>query len=276
MTIDVTPRPLDEQESERTLAQVRELGYAVVGNSLSQDAVSAIREACRDDWENGRGRAGSPEEEKAFHGAGVKLLYNLHRTSPLYRELLLNPETARLARVLLQEGSYREAEPIQIALTQARGLVGEQPAQDLHIDSNLPGTGYCLVLQAMWLLDEFSEASGGTRLVPGSHRVRRYPTPDDNTDAVVVDAPAGSLVLFDGSLWHGAAEKTSQGERWMILSRYARWFYRPSFDHTRNTPKQVYEELTDEQRELLGFRFNPPAEEKERVRRMSNHPEFPA
>lgn len=275
MTVDVTPRALSEEESASTLARLQEFGYAVVENSLSADAVAAVREACRDDWENGRGRAGSPEQEEAFHGPGVRLLYNLYRISPLYRQLLLNSETAGLARTVLQSGSYRESEPIQIALTQARGLVGKQPAQELHIDSNLPGSGYCLVLQAMWLLDDFSEESGGTRLVPKSHLTRRYPTADDEKDCIVLNAAAGSLVLFDGSIWHGAAEKDSSGERWMILSRYSRWFYRPSFDHTRNTPRQVYDELTDEQRELLGFRFNPPTEEQDRVRRMTSTAEYP-
>lgn len=275
MAIDVTPRILSEQEAESTLTQVRELGFAVVEESLTPEAVSVIREACRDDWDMGRGRAGSPEQEEAFHGPGVKLLYNLYRIRPLYRTLLLNAETASLARALLQIGSYRESEPIQIALTQARGLVGKQPAQNLHIDSNLPGSGYCLVTQAMWLLDDFNQESGGTRVVPRSHLTRRYPTPDDEDDCIVLDAPAGSLVLFDGSLWHGAAEKDSGGERWMILCRYSRWFYRPSFDHTRNTPRHIYDELTEEQRELLGFRFSPPTEEKERVRRMTRQAEYP-
>lgn len=62
-----------------------------------------------------------------------------------------------------------------------------------------------LVANCGWLLDDFTEDNGGTRVVPGSHRLGRGPSPEEaaECDTVAIEGPAGSAFLFDGRLWHG-------------------------------------------------------------------------
>ena len=59
------------------------------------------------------------------------------------------------------------------------------------------------------MIDDFTPDNGSTRLVPGTHRAR-CPPPKSfadpasrHPDQVVVTAPAGSVVVFNGHLWHG-------------------------------------------------------------------------
>jgi len=146
----------------------------------------------------------------------------------------------------------------------------------MHIDSNLPGVGYVLGLQATWLLDDFTSENGATRVVPKSHTRKLFA--GDNViyddEVVIAGVKKGSIIVFDSSLWHGSSEKITDGERWIIVTNYSRWFMKPSFDQTRNTPVQIYNKLSDDQKKLLGFKFRPPVDEFSRITRISDEFEF--
>jgi ectoine hydroxylase-related dioxygenase (phytanoyl-CoA dioxygenase family) len=66
------------------------------------------------------------------------------------------------------------------------------------------------------MLTDLTAANGGTRYVPGSHRWREIPrdgvaTP--GTDVRLLEMPAGSVMVFRGSLWHGGGANTTRDER---------------------------------------------------------------
>jgi ectoine hydroxylase-related dioxygenase (phytanoyl-CoA dioxygenase family) len=82
--------------------------------------------------------------------------------------------------------------------------------QGLHMDcvDSGPSTPF-QVVTAFGLIDDFTPDNGATRLVPGSHRARRAPPKSfadpasRHPDQVVVTAPAGSVLVFNGHIWHG-------------------------------------------------------------------------
>ena len=60
-----------------------------------------------------------------------------------------------------------------------------------------------------WTLTEYLDS---TAYVPGSHRLERLPELGEALPlAIPVDAPKGSLVIFNGALWHGSYRKTTPG-----------------------------------------------------------------
>ena len=85
------------------------------------------------------------------------------------------------------------------------------------------------------------------------------------SNEITLSAPKGSVVVYNGSLWHGSGQNQSDDTRWAIIYSYARWFIKPSFDFNRNTPKAIYDHLTERQKELLGYKFNPPQDEFSRI-----------
>jgi len=270
-------RMLTPAERESGVERFLEQGFAVFEGLLSPAAVDEIVRLCDAVHRRFASRAAGSQSTSAFHGEGTRLLYNLHNKAPEFRELIFDPDVLALGDVLLKKGSYRDAEPYQLALSQARGLVGAHEPQPLHIDSVVAGAGLPLVMQAMWVLSDFKPGSGATRVVPGSQRRRGYAEAGRSyADECLLEAPRGTLVIFDGALWHGSSRKTTEDERWIVVNRYSRWFYRPSFDHTRNTPQEIFDTLTDRQKELLGFRFLPPVDEFTRVTRMREGFEEPA
>ena len=67
---------------------------------------------------------------------------------------------------------------------------------------------------AGWSLTEFTEKNGATRFVPGSHKEQSFPAMGlIHSKEVIGECPAGSLMVFNAGLWHGASEKTDTSER---------------------------------------------------------------
>lgn len=85
------------------------------------------------------------------------------------------------------------------------------------------------VVTAIWLLDDFTADNGATRLVPGTHLFLNQPPksladpgshhPDERT----IIARAGSVLLFNGHIWHsGTRNGTSRPRRVLQCSFVAR------------------------------------------------------
>jgi ectoine hydroxylase-related dioxygenase (phytanoyl-CoA dioxygenase family) len=50
-------------------------------------------------------------------------------------------------------------------------------------------------------------------IAPSSHRYARRPRSGEGADAAFpIEAPMGSLVVWNGNLWHGAFPRTEPGE----------------------------------------------------------------
>jgi ectoine hydroxylase-related dioxygenase (phytanoyl-CoA dioxygenase family) len=255
--------------------EIEERGYCVVEGVLTPSKCDRLIDACRTAHARFSPLLAHAESTAAVHGEGnVALVHNLHNKGEIFLDLIFHPVVDAVANTLLSKGSYQGREPFQLALSQARGLTGPHPAQQLHIDSYLPGLPYVLVLQAAWILSDFAPGSGATRLIPESQHLRQFAENGVDYDGVAIEAARGSLVLFDGGMWHGSSEKTTVDERWAIFNRYSRWFMRPSFDITRNTPRAIFDKLDDHQRQVLGFRYNQPIDEFTRVTRLSDEAEF--
>jgi ectoine hydroxylase-related dioxygenase (phytanoyl-CoA dioxygenase family) len=262
-------------DTARILRQIGDQGFAVVEGVIPLVTCRRLSERLEALAASYAGRYAHASNTAAVHGTGdARLVYNLHNKGAEFLELIFHETVLSVARSLLSDRSYQGREPFQLALSQARGLYGPNAPQQLHIDSYIPGLPVAMVLQAGWALSDFVRGSGATCFVPGSHRTASFPETGCNDGMVEVEAPAGSLMLFSGAVWHGSSAKSDPGARWGVFNRYSRWFMRPSFDLTACTPESVYSRLSAEQREILGFRFRAPKDEFTRVTRISPVPEF--
>jgi len=101
----------------------------------------------------------------------------------------------------------------------ARTLRSHTPAGEWHVDvergtSNWPLLGFIL------MIDAFTPENGATRFVPGTQKWRK--TPGDTMADPTADhegqelacGPVGSLLIFNGSTWHGhTANRTDRPRR---------------------------------------------------------------
>lgn len=108
--------------------------------------------------------------------------------------------------------------PFKLSSMHARTLRPCSPAQELHVDVQRESVDWPLV-GFILMVDEFRIDNGATRFVPSSHRSTGAPedfTRDLRAEyhgQVLACGPAGSLVIFDGSAWHGHTANTSDRPR---------------------------------------------------------------
>jgi ectoine hydroxylase-related dioxygenase (phytanoyl-CoA dioxygenase family) len=104
------------------------------------------------------------------------------------------------------------------------GLHGRNPRpgfgqQGLHSDC-LRGPGdECILITALWMLDDFTPENGATRVVPGSHRITRPLSKGlaqplaRHPDEKIIVGRSGSVLMFNGYLWHSGRRNDSEGPR---------------------------------------------------------------
>jgi ectoine hydroxylase-related dioxygenase (phytanoyl-CoA dioxygenase family) len=108
--------------------------------------------------------------------------------------------------------------PFKLSSLLARSLRPHGAAQELHVDVARDSLDWPLV-GFILMIDEFRADNGATRFVPGSHRWLSAPehadvdVRADRADQVLACGPAGSLLIFDGSTWHGHTANRSDAPR---------------------------------------------------------------
>lgn len=263
---------------ENIVKAIKEDGYALINNVISSEKCDYFKEMLNVDVDRYMGKFANTkvENKNSLHNlSGEKIVYNLHNKRLEYYELLAHPLILDVCDILLKEGSYKDSEPYYLYNNSARSPK-KHSQQQLHIDSRFPGTQHVFVLNALWLLDDFTEASGATRIVPKSHMSGRYAEDGKKYDnEKLLLGGKGSLLLFDASLWHGSSFKHNEDDRWALTLGYSRWFRRPAFNYLENIPEDIFAKLTIKQKELLGLRFFSPKDEFTRIRSISKDFEVP-
>jgi ectoine hydroxylase-related dioxygenase (phytanoyl-CoA dioxygenase family) len=80
----------------------------------------------------------------------------------------------------------------------------------------------------IFMIDEFRRDNGATRFLPGSHNWSTVPDESihdpraDDENQIVACGPAGSLIVFNGSVWHGHTANSSDEPRRSIQGAYIR------------------------------------------------------
>jgi ectoine hydroxylase-related dioxygenase (phytanoyl-CoA dioxygenase family) len=178
----------------------------------------------------------------------------------VFRELLHHPDVAAEVAAILGRGAYLSS---LTAMIMRKGGV----AQVLHSDQQfMPfATPVAMVCNVVWMLVDFTRQNGATRLVPGSHRL---PPPtirferdaagerrliQSDAEAVVAEAPAGSALIFDGRIWHGAGANQTDIPRPAIFSYYCQPYLRQQENLPLSLREEVYADLTEAERAMVGF-----------------------
>jgi hypothetical protein len=109
-------------------------------------------------------------------------------------------------------------QPFKLSSLLGRTLRPHSPAQELHVDVGRHSADWPL-LGFILMIDEFRPDNGATRFVPGSHRWSGPPADTisdlqaEHDGQVLACGNAGSLIIFNGSAWHGHTANTSSGLR---------------------------------------------------------------
>jgi len=114
--------------------------------------------------------------------------------------------------------------------------------------------GYLMSVNALFAIDDFEAANGGTWVVPGTHQ--RSERPDEDylrKAAVCVECPAGAMLVFDSTLWHCAGQNTSGRDRLAINHQFTRSYVKQQIDYVRALGDAAVAQLPPRTQQLLGW-----------------------
>lgn len=118
--------------------------------------------------------------------------------------------------------------------------------------------GYLCSVNVLVCIDAFSEANGGTFVVPGSQQKARLPDEDLGEGAVPVCCPAGSGIFFDSTLWHAAGANVSGTDRVAINHQFTRSYFKQQLDYVRALGDAFVESQAPRTQQLLGWYTRVP------------------
>lgn len=165
-------------------------------------------------------------------------------TKPGSPAMLLHTDQWWLPKPVMPYGTRTPAANIE---RRQQGLASPEPA-------NHPISPQ-VTLTTLYALVDITTEMGPTRFVPGSHLSGGLP--DDNRvyDEVSPELARGSAVVFDGRIWHGAAENRSEKERHTVVVLYTGPQFRQIANFSYGLRPEVSSGLTNEIRDVLGYRL---------------------
>lgn len=119
-----------------------------------------------------------------------------------------------------------------------------------------------LAISVLWAIDEFSDKTGGTNLVPFSHKTESLPSDSYiANNYITANVPAGSVVVFDSMLLHKAGNNISEIIRRAVNHVYVSPMLKQQYDFSRALD-HISNNLTSFEKQLLGFTSQAPLDDK--------------
>src|SRR3569833_4587880 len=243
--LGATPDALSEQDYE-TLDQQ---GYLV----LPGRGDAAWLEELRSRIAELQASEGESAGKEVPRQEGVDMLGNLLDKGEAFERMLRVPQVLAAARHVLGG----ELKVCALNLRSARPGEGNQA---LHSDyGTLRDDGSYKLCNSLWLLADFTSENGATRLVPGTHRGGRLPEHemDDprapHPDQLVLTAKAGTVVVFNGHMWHGGTQNRTDVPRRAMTFAYEHRDEPQQYPLAGNMRQEVVERLSPAERFLLAL-----------------------
>ena len=193
--------------------ELDEIGFTVIPGPVAAEDLAALGAAY-----DAAIASAAPDDVKV--GSSTTRVRDFVNRGPEFDGLYLHPPVLKACCRIINE-------PFRLSTMHARTLWPGLPAQNLHVDFERDSRGWTMA-GFIFMVDEFRNDNGATRFVPGSHLWPAVP-PDlpgdlktDYPGQVLACGPAGSMIVFNGSVRHGHTVNRSGEPRRSIQGAYIR------------------------------------------------------
>jgi ectoine hydroxylase-related dioxygenase (phytanoyl-CoA dioxygenase family) len=202
-----------------------------------------------------------------FEGEQTKRLYSLVGRGAIFERTVEHPTVLGMCDRLLDPNYLLTA-------SQAICLYGGETPQPVHYDDSfypIPRPRKAVSVSTIWALDDFTADNGATEVIRGSHlfsdeqvansysvdpNIEDDPAFVDELETVVM--PAGSAVIFAGTLLHRGGHNRSGTQRRAFSHQYCQPWARQQENYCLSVPHDRAAKMSQRVRELLGYSIMPP------------------
>lgn len=227
-------------ERDRAIQEIDIYGFTVVERALAPEEAEAMRAALiRCEREVG--------EHHTFGGT-ARHVSNLPRLDPVFWPVIDHPRTLPILEHFLGTSLILGSLNSRIV----RPGDGDQ-AWHADIPQEMLNMQSPVMMNTVWMLDDFSPQNGATRILPGTHRsgLDRPPADLEIKYAYQAEAPAGSVLIFNGQCWHAGGRNDSDRNRHALFAHYRKRLLLFQNDPHDGFPPEWFDRLTPRQKELL-------------------------
>jgi ectoine hydroxylase-related dioxygenase (phytanoyl-CoA dioxygenase family) len=191
-----------------------------------------------------------PPAANIFEGTNTIRVYNLLAKARIFESVPTEEKILPIIEGVLDRGCL-------VSSLSSIDIGPGETAQPLHADDQLiplPKPHVSIICNTMWALTDFTVENGATRVVPGSHKADRSPQPfGEPAEEVAAVMKAGSVLVFDGSIWHGGGANTTNGRRIGLAMNYCAGWIRQQENQVLGIPLELARQFSPRLRKLAGF-----------------------
>ena len=195
---------------------IDEQGYLVLSELADEETLCSLR----DEFERAATEQAVDGVAVGQETQGTRQVAGLLSRGPVFQRVYAHPLLLTVAYHVLER-------PFQCTDLHGRDPLPGYGQQGLHSDWGPRQPPYAFhTVTALWLLDGFTHDNGATRIVSGTHRVTRpidkslAPPGRRHPRQIQVQASAGSVLVFNGHLWHSGMRNNSTSPRRTLQCSY--------------------------------------------------------
>jgi ectoine hydroxylase-related dioxygenase (phytanoyl-CoA dioxygenase family) len=238
--------PLTPTDVDAHVARIAQDGYTIV-----EDAIDvAMLDELRADLERIEREARVTPAQNIFEGFKTVRIYNLLARGKIYEAIPVHDNVLPIVERVLDRGCL-------VSSLSSSAIDAGEVAQPLHADDQLiplPRPHVPIVCNTMWALTDFTEENGATRMLPGTHLAAANPELGRAYEGTV---PAvmrrGSVLVFNGSIWHGGGANRTSETRVGIAMNYCAGFIRQQENQQLGIPRDIAKGFSPRLRKLVGY-----------------------
>ena len=246
---------------ERNALELDVCGYTVVEEVIDPDITARGLEATLATFGNRVGKRPDVATGQGYEGYWVSRYVMLQ--DPAFESILMAEKVLALIDYLVGKDCI-----LSTFTAHMRGEGGGKTLPTgylpLHGDdtSIQPHPNYANYATVNICLTDVDEASGCLAFVPGSHKRLRQPTEQErvlsgegaNPEAVPLEAPAGSAIIWPSHTWHGSWVSKTPSLRVTLAELFARPHLQPYEMYRETVPDEVLARNSDRFATLMGMK----------------------
>ena len=224
------------------VSEIQDKGYCVVENFLATEEVQRLRANFNESVPITEMRAIGTETGRTWRA------HNLLGKTRAADNVFLDSRLRAIVDGVI--GKYN-----QVNVTTLFNTLPGETRQFLHQDDGLwpiPRPHPAFLCNALFAFDDFTKANGATHLVPYSHRWTK--PVDQSVDSIQVEMSSGSVVFWEGGMWHaGGANTTENIERMGFFISHQVSYLRPQEIQLLSIPQETVRAMPKKLQRLVGY-----------------------